>query len=252
MADANATLDISRVLNNTFGVVTRNPVVFLGLSFLIVALPQLLLQFFMGTTDPAAQSEMMMNMIESPAFIATAVGGWLAFVVLSILLQATLIVATIRDLNGQTVELGQCISAALSKIGPLVGMGILIMIGLLLGFMLLVIPGVILALMWTVATPVMMAENTGIIDSLKRSAELTKGSKRWIFLLYVVIIVISFILGLFTIPFAFAGLIATLIVGTLVNTITGAIQGALIASIYVDLKTGKEGADTSELASVFS
>ena len=50
MADTAQHLDIGRVLNNTFGVIKRNPFIFLGLSFLMVALPQALIQ--MATTPP--------------------------------------------------------------------------------------------------------------------------------------------------------------------------------------------------------
>ena len=50
----------------------------------------------------------------------------------------------------------------------------------------------------------------------------------------------------------FFSVTASLIVAMVVNTITGAIQGAGIASIYVDLRTAKEGTDTSTLADVFS
>ena len=48
MADTEQHLDIGRVLNNTFGVIMRNPLIFLGLSFLIVALPQALIQLATG------------------------------------------------------------------------------------------------------------------------------------------------------------------------------------------------------------
>lgn len=252
MADSEAKLDLSRVLNNTFGVIGRNPIVFLGLSFLIVALPQLLIQYLIGAGDPAAQAQVMTSLIESPTAIVGSVGGWFVMIIMSVLLQATLIVATISDLDGREVNLGHCFNQALAKLLPLIGLGILFTLGIMLGFLLLIIPGILLYLMWIVAAPVMMAENTGIVDSLKRSAQLTKGSKRWILLFLVIVIVISMVLGLFTAPLAFVSIWLTLIAGALLNTLTGAIQGAGIASIYVDLRTAKEGTDTGALADVFS
>ncbi|WP_339821917.1 hypothetical protein [uncultured Parasphingorhabdus sp.] len=252
MADTAQHLDIGRVLNNTFGVIKRNPLMFLGLSFLMVALPQALIQMATGASAAGVDAEAMMTMFSSPSMIATAFGGWLLFIILSILLQATFIIATVKDLNGQTVSLGECVGQAIGKILPLIGLGILMTLGIMLGLILFVIPGMILALMWIVASPVMMAEDKGIIDSLKRSAELTKGSKRWILLLFVVYIVIATVLGLFMIPFAFAGTVGVTLIGLVINTLTGAIQGTGIAAVYVDLRIAKEGGNTDALADVFA
>ena len=252
MADTEKHLDIGRVLNNTFGVIIRNPLIFLGLSFLIVALPQALIQLATGMPVANDDAAAMMTMFSSPSLMAASAGGWLLFVILSVLLQATFIIATIKDLNGQKVSLGECLGQAIGKLLPLIGLGILMTLGIALGMMLLIIPGVILALMWIVASPVMMAEDRGIIDSLKRSAELTKGSKRWIVLLFVVYIVLTMILGLFMLPFAFAGTTAIVLVGLIINTLSGAIQGTGIAAVYVDLRIVKEGGNTDALADVFA
>ncbi|MEH6661655.1 MAG: hypothetical protein V7679_08415 [Parasphingorhabdus sp.] len=252
MADTAEHLDIGRVLNNTFGVIMRNPLIFLGLSFLIVALPQALVQLATGAATASSDPDAMMAMFSSPSMIAASAGGWLLVMILSILLQATFIIATVKDLNGQPVSLGDCIGQAIGKLLPLIGLGILMTLGIMAGMILLIIPGLILALMWIVASPVMMAEDKGIIDSLKRSAELTKGSKRWIVLLFVVYIILSSILGMLMIPFVFAGPIAVMLVGLVINTLTGAIQGTGIAAVYVDLRIVKEGGDTDALADVFA
>lgn len=252
MADTAQHLDIGRVLNNTFGVIKRNPLIFLGLSFLMVALPQALIQMATGVSATGGDAAAMMAMFSSPSMIAAGFGGWLLFVILSVLLQATFIIATVKDLNGQQISLGACVSQAIGKILPLIGLGILMTLGIMVGLVLLVIPGLILALMWIVAAPVMMAEDKGIVDSLKRSAELTKGSKRWIVLLFVVYIVIATVLGLFMMPFAFAGTAAVALVGLVINTLTGAIQGTGIAAVYVDLRMAKEGGNSDALADVFA
>ncbi|NRD90009.1 hypothetical protein C8024_11890 [Sphingopyxis sp. BSNA05] len=252
MADAAEHLDIGRVLNNTFGVIMRNPLIFLGLSFLIVALPQALVQLATGAATASSDPDAMMAMFSSPSLIAASAGGWLLVMILSILLQATFIIATVKDLNGQPVSLADCIAQAIGKFLPLIGLGIVMTLGIMAGMILLIIPGLILALMWIVASPVMMAEDKGIIDSLKRSAELTKGSKRWIVLLFVVYIILSMILGMLMIPFVFAGPIAIMLVGLVINTLTGAIQGTGIAAIYVDLRIVKEGGNSDALSDIFA
>lgn len=252
MADTGQHLDIGRVLQNTIGVITRNPLIFLGLSFLIVALPQALVQLATGASTTGDDATAMMQMFSSPSMVAAAAGGWFLVIILSVLLQATFIIATVKDLNGQQVSLGECVGLAIGKFLPLIGLGILMTLGIMLGMLLLIIPGLILALMWIVASPVMMAEDKGIIDSLKRSAELTKGSKRWIVLLFVVYIIISMILGLLMVPFAFAGTVGVMVVGLIINTVTGALQGTGIAAVYVDLRLAKEGRNTDALANIFA
>lgn len=252
MVDAVQHLDIGRVMNNTFGVIKRNPLIFLGLSFLIVALPQALIQLATGVSATGGDAAAVLEMFSSPSVIAASAGGWLLLVILSVLLQATFIIATVKDLNGQQVSLGECLGQAIGKILPLIGLGLLMTIGIMFGMILLVIPGLILALMWIVASPVMMAEDKGVIDSLKRSAELTKGSKRWIALLFIVYLVIAMVIGLLMIPFAFAGTTAVALAGLVINTLTGAIQGTGIAAVYVDLRIVKEGGNTDALADVFA
>ena len=246
MAEPNGKLDISRVLNNTFGVIARHPVIYLGLSFLIIGIPNALLQTAQGnfTTGPVG--------FNVSASYSSQGFGFVALMLLSILLQATLIVATLNDLGGKPLSLADCFTKAVKKLLPLIGLGILMALGIGLGLVLLIVPGIILYLMWIVATPVMMAEDRGVIDSLRRSAELTSGSKRMIFVLLLIFFVLAIVFGLFV---AFVGSLSTILLAiiTLVsNTITGAIQGAGVASIYVDLRTAKEGADTSALAEIFA
>jgi len=243
MAETTGKIDIERVLNSIIGVISRNPVVFLGLSFLIVGLPNAVMTLLQGSP------EAVVSAFASPTAIITGGLGIFIFMFLSVLLQATLIVATLNDLGKGEINLGDCIKRALRKLLPLIGLGFLMGLGIMLGLILLIVPGIILYLMWMIAAPVMMAEDKGIIDSLKRSSELTSGSKWMLFLLVVIFFVIAAILGgiggLFSVTFS-------AIMALIVNTITGALQGAGIASIYVDLRTAKEGTDSSALADVFS
>ncbi|WP_430416878.1 hypothetical protein [Parasphingorhabdus sp.] len=246
MADTNGQIDISRVLNNTFGVIGRNPVIFLGLSLLIVGIPNLIVQLAQG--DPAAS----LAILDSPAAIFEGVSGFFLSIFFSVVLQATLIVATLNDLAGKPINLGHCIKTAIRKFLPLIGMSILVSVGIGFGMILLIVPGIILALMWLVATPVMMAENKGIFASLKRSAQLTSGSKMILFILLIGFIIVAIIIGLIGNMLSFWSAFMIAIVGALVNTAIGAIQGAGVASIYIDLRTAKEGADTGSLADVFA
>ncbi|MEH6758527.1 MAG: hypothetical protein V7676_13595 [Parasphingorhabdus sp.] len=246
MAEAPGKLDIGRVLTNTFGVISRNPVVFLGLSLLIVGLPNAAMQYIQGSATTLAGA------FASPALIITGLISFFVFMFLSVVLQATLIVATLTDLGNDEINLGDCVKQAVRKFLPLIGLGIVFGLGIVLGFMFFFIPGVILYLMWIIAAPVMMAEDKGIMESLKRSAELTRGSKGMIFLLMIIFVIIASIIGGIGGALSLFSVTASVLVATIVNTITGALQGAGIAAIYVDLRTAKEGTDSSLLADVFA
>ncbi|WP_417612279.1 hypothetical protein [Parasphingorhabdus sp.] len=246
MANSENRLDIGRVMNNTFGVIGRHPAIFLGLSFLIVGIPNGLVEIVQG------QPEALATAFLSPTAVLGSVIGFFVMTFFSVVLQATLIVATINDLGNKPINLGDCVARAVRKFLPLIGLGILMSLGIGFGLLLLVVPGVILTLMWIIATPVMMAEDKGVIDSLKRSAELTSGSKGLIFLLLIIFIILASVIGFIGGMMSFWSTTAVVLVSTLVNTLTGAIQGAGVASVYVDLRTAKEGTDNTSLADIFA
>src|SRR6266403_470427 len=56
--------------------------------------------------------------------------------------------------------------------GIMMGLGL----GIGIGFLCLIIPGILLALMWSLTIPVAVVEGTGLVGSVQRSADLTKGS----------------------------------------------------------------------------
>lgn len=246
MANPDAKVDLSRVLNNTFGVIGRHPFVYLGLSLLIVGIPNALLQTMSGNILTGSGGYSFTANYGAQGF------GFIALMLCGTLLQATLIVATINDLGGKTVSLGDCFAKAVGKILPLLGLGIVTAIGIGFGFLLLIVPGVILLLMWMVATPAMMAEDKGVFEALTRSAQLTSGSKGMLFVLVIIFVVLSMIITTFLSFFGMMGTTALGLFTMVTNTVTGALQGAGVASVYVDLRTAKEGTDTDALADVFA
>lgn len=81
---------------------------------------------------------------------------------------------------------GRIFSLAMIMIGYGIAVGI--------GFLLLIIPGIILGLMWALTIPVAVLEDTGLRDSVNRSAELTKGSRGRVFVIYVLFLVLLYAL----------------------------------------------------------
>lgn len=247
MASQPVDFSISNVFSNTFGVIGRNPALFLGLSLMIVGIPQLMIGLVLTpqSADPLA-------IFSSMAVILSSIFGYIVFLFLSIVLQAALVVASANDLASKPVDFGSCVSRAVAKLFPLIGLGLLIAFGVAIGFVFLVVPGVILYLMWMVAVPVLMVENTSVFEALSRSSALTKGSRIKLFALIIVFFVFSMIIA---IPFGMlhqmSASIGT-IASTLLSAVSAAVGAAGIAAVYIELRGAREGASSEQLASVFA
>lgn len=247
MASQPAEFSISNVFNNTFGVIARNAAIFLGLSLVIVGLPQLGIGMYVtpAASDPTA-------LFTSAGAIVTSIVGYFVFLFLSIILQASLIVASANDIAGKPVNFGECVSRAVAKLLPLIGLGIVVAVGISIGLVMLIIPGIILYLMWMVAVPAMMVENLDVSGALSRSAALTKGSRLKLLGLIVVFIIFSWIIA---IPIGLVSMISpslSIVSSALLSTVSAAVGAAGIAAVYIELRATKEGASTEQLASVFA
>lgn len=278
MATPPATFSIGNVINNTFGLIARNAVVFLGLSIVMIALPQILAVYVV--TKPGLSA----NVAEyTSAAVLIAVLYYLAFVLLYVLLQSVIMIFSVRDLSGERVDIRQCIGEAVRKLPGLIGLFIVMALAGLaiaaLGFMplflfslgrvtetsdagaiamafggmiFLFIGFVALYLMWMVAIPAKVVENVGVLGALGRSRHLTKGARLRLFGLICVFILFSIILA---IPFgmlSLAGSTASTVAEALSSAISTAIGSAGIAAVYIELRGAKEGTSSDQLASVFA
>ncbi len=168
--------DIGRVVSRTFGVIGRNWMAFFFLALLAVT-PQMLWTYYfsLGAASGGAR------LAAAGFFWAIVVGGWLVSIVASFVLQASLTYGTIMDLNGQRVSLGEALSVGLKAFLPILAIGLLYSLGVGFGLVLLIVPGVMLLTAWAVVIPACVAENTGIMQSFRRSNELTRGHRGSIF-----------------------------------------------------------------------
>jgi len=193
--------------------------------------------------------------------IGTPTGGFspsqlLAFVIQSVLTQllvATISFATFQYLRGQQVSIGECLSRGLSLIAPVIGVAFLAGLAVGIGMILLIIPGIIVAVMLWVAIPVAVVERPGVIESLKRSADLTKGQRWTIFgivlVIGIILAVIGAILGgILVAAIGFTGLSIALWV---LNAVFGAFSATTAAVGYYFLRATKEGIDIGDIAKVF-
>lgn len=107
---------------------------------------------------------------------------WLLSMACGSLLSAALVFA-VADLQraGQS-SAGECLSRGLQVWPRVFILMVLYTLIITVGFVFLLVPGVILSLMFTVCIPAAVIEGRGPVDALKRSCELTQGSKGLIFM----------------------------------------------------------------------
>jgi hypothetical protein len=255
--------EMGRVISGTFEVIGRNFVPFTLLALLLGGLPNLLVGLFQLRFVGERSTF-------QPDWIGGTLAGGLIMLAAAFVLQAAIVHATVTDLNGRRVVLGDSLKVGLRNCLPLIGLAILTGLAVAIGLMLLIIPGLILMVVWSVAVPAKVVEKIGVFDAFTRSRDLTRG-RRWpIFGLFVLYAIAAWVLSALVIaafaPFALAkGLptaetmgdftssigIVQLIADPLVATITTLVSTAGLATLYSELRGSREGVGPEALASVF-
>jgi len=247
--------DIGRTVSRGFAPIGRHPALFLGLALLFGILPNAVVRGFAWSGIASASA-----LGGIAAGLLTVVASLVGFVCVFIL-QASVIHAAVVDLNGGVPSLGASVRPSLSLILPLIGLAIVSGLGYALGFALLLVPGIILLVVWSVAVPALVEERGGIMGSLARSRELTKGARWRIFATLIVVGVIVYLPSM-VLTFAGGGIAAAAlraqsfsVAGVLLivfNGLASMILAAMVAAIYLELRTVKEGASKESLASIFA
>lgn len=252
-------VSVGRVFQRAIDAVRINPVVIIGLGLLVGAVPSLLLSILsasLGLGLAAAPTSFSISRFFGFLFFSVVIT-----VVVSCFVQAAITRATVSASEGRKASFGECLGAAVRVFLPLIAMAILSGLAMMLGVFLFVVPGIILFLMWSVASPAMVIERGGILGSLRRSAELTKGSRWKILAMFLVLIVaywlLSLLIGVVGLaeyrPATAAGLTITNLIGSIIlGTAFNTAAGAMWPSLYVELRHAKEGTSIASLEQVFA
>lgn len=250
---------IIEVLSRSAEILFRNIVPFGVISIVFYSIPTALLSPS-GPGDsiedfsPANSTEALPDVAGG----AAAAGFGLAFVfifllslVLSQFVTATFVYGTVQDLRGQRASIGECLNRALAVAVPVALVALLASFAMMIGMMLLIIPGFFVMVLLYVAIPVAVIERPGIIASLGRSAELTKGFRWKVFgmlaILFILAIVIGGVIGFVTGALGLVGGILEMII----NAFFTALFAVVSAVTYVALRQAKEGMDIDQIAAVF-
>ena len=185
-------LDIGGVIRQTFAVLRRNFTTFFGLSLLLVGLPTILFELVWpsGISDGASVPAFSLALI---AWGLLAIGVTIA--AFSVF-YATLISATMQDLNDGGSALADNLAVGLRTCLPAFGVSLLSSLAIVGGLLLLIVPGVMIACAWCVSMPAIVIERTSLRGAFARSAELTRGHRWSIFGLFLIIIAVSICIGI--------------------------------------------------------
>jgi hypothetical protein len=102
--------------------------------------------------------------------------GWFIAIAIQQLLLGALTRGAAGALIGRDVDVSASYQYAFSRLGPLIGLAILIALVVGIGFFLLFVPGIIVLVFLAVSVPAFIIEGLGVTDSMSRSWKLVSGS----------------------------------------------------------------------------
>jgi hypothetical protein len=257
-AAGGGSFQIERVVRRTFGAIGANFGVFAALTLIVAGVPS-------AVGVSAAYADGRYHLL---GFLG---GGWplgaLLGVVVAIgaiaiyfMLQASIIYGVVAYLNDRKATFGECLAKGAAQWFPLLLMAIVVGLAEIVGFLLFIAPGIMLAMAWCVAVPVRVVEGRDVIDSLSRSADLTRG-RRWpIFGLVLIYEIANTIIKI-----VLQGLIAAFastpgsqvlfwgspILSFVLSFVAFVIVSAGVGAIYYELRSTREGIGVAALAAVF-
>ncbi|HEX2559919.1 YciC family protein [Phenylobacterium sp.] len=148
------------------------------------------------------------------------------------------------------------LSLALSRIPALFGFSILTGLAIMVGLILLIVPGVMMSVAWAAGGAALVAERLSPTEAIRRSADLTRGSRWAIFGIYVIGVIVLMIA---LVALDFLGVAVWGETPTAAQTVfLGAVSGLIFdmpyalgtAAIYLELRDGDPRA--GHVAAVFS
>jgi hypothetical protein len=191
--------------------------------------------------------------------LALVAGGALTLA-LSVVQMGAVTYGTVRWLNGERAPLGRMIAVGFRRGLPVVGTVVIVWLVTSAGALLLVVPGVVFLVAASVSIPAAVVERPGVVGAIRRSFELTRGSRWQLLAAGLVIVVVQWLLSsaaqlaTFLLAPLWPGpwvLGASVLVSQVASALVSVISVVAIAVCYHDLRVTKEGVDTAELARVF-
>lgn len=255
---------VGSVFGRSIDVIRSNPVVTLGITFALIALPQLIFgQIGWGYAAASAGH----NGTYAVVFLTMLIVG-----VLWLVTSGALVQAAIDHDQGQSADPLAILQRGVQRALPLFAVYLLFVIAVSIASMFLLVPGIMLAVMWAVCMPAVVAERTGVFGAFARSRALTKGARWHVFgillLALVIYLLVSMVIGVASVagygsigaltgggtvamPIPHPSLLTALL-QAIVTTVLLTWFTILGASLFIELRHWKDGPDADRLADIFS
>jgi len=256
------TIDVGDVLSTSVQVITKNLPAFLVISLVFMS-PSVI--FSLATEflkRSGSFSGFMMGML-------LTISGSVVAMILYRLAEGVIIYGAVEYLAGREQPFGVVMQRGLRRmvirLVPLIVTALLTSFATGFGLLFCIVPGVILMVMFSVVAPIVVIEDIGPIEAIKRSIELTEGNRVQIFLCMLVYVAIGAVGGIAAaIVAAVAGYSAAQGSASMIPIIISVLMSGLFATaqtmvasvvdtvIYARLARVKSGVDVDAIARVFS
>ncbi|MDJ0792104.1 MAG: hypothetical protein QNJ71_09420 [Acidimicrobiia bacterium] len=226
------------ILSRTFELLTKHWQAFIGVALLVGAISatvQLIYGLFATNVIEDADS-----IEDLSSLLWVSLLGLVVSLVVALVVNSVLVVMARNADRDEAPNPGDSLQHVLSRFGVLIAVALLSGIAVFIGLLLFIIPGIWIGVSLVPVIAVVMFEDRGIIDSMRRSFSLVSGSWWQVFGVVIVLAVINFVLGLFT---AVPGPIGFL-VAVIVTAITLTIQAFAIYVTYDELRAKSDAVDT--------
>jgi hypothetical protein len=186
MTTALRPLSTGELLDRTFSLYRSHFGLFIGITalpYLFVLAYRLVGLVFQSPTPQL--SNVLMNML-------WGIGSLFLIVIVSSASQAATIVAVSNLHLDRPASVMDSFSAVKSQISGVIALSMLVGLAAGMACFALLVPGILLFIMWALAVPVKILEHKGVLDSMSRSMELTKGGRGRIFVIGLLVLVLAF------------------------------------------------------------
>ena len=244
-------LSLGEILDRTFQFYRKEFVLFVGIS----AIPQAVALVLRVGLKGLQRSN-------STGMALTAIVGVFVVLIASLLAtafsQAATSVAVSEMYLGRKTSIGQAFESIRGRIGTMAGILVGLGVFYFIGFILLIIPGIYMMLIWALAIPAAAIEDLGFAECRDRSKTLTEGAKGRIFVIYVLVVTITYgvligmgmILGAVGITtlgrgfqLSFVYQVAEEVITFIGTTLVGPLGMIAFTIAYYDQRVRKEGFD---------
>jgi len=253
-------MTLGEVLDRTFKLYKSNFWLFAG----ITAMPLLVsLVINIGAAGMGInQKNLAGSIAASPGMLLSIIGGGILFLVVYLFLLGAAQAATVFAVSDLYLGRTPSLRESYRRVGgkALRVISILIIVGLMVGFgfLLLIVPGIILLCRTALAVPASMLEDSKSIRSIERSMNLTKGFSGQIFIIFLMVWVLSWVVGIiFDGPFgyfaaaqhatSFAILTLQYLSSFIAQVLIGPIGTIAFSLMYYNLRVRKEAFDIQHL-----